>query len=373
MFLRIKPLDTLFFRSARPMTMGVDTWGEVVFPPFPSTLYGAIRSFMIFQRGTLEDFRKGKYKEDLGTPDEEGKLALLGPLLLKNDQVLFPLPLDLVRGEGGNFVPLKLKMVRMPFLSAYTPPCIFVWDGKGMVKGASGFLPQKAFVNYLTQKEDRFEGCEGRDVFLYEDKIGIARERTTLTSKEGHLYRIPLIRLKEGVGILVKVEGVEDIPSSGVLQLGGESKGAVFQALGDDPLREIEELSSELVGERLKMFKIYLATPAIFQKGWLPQWMDESTLEGELKEKGIRLRLVAASIGKPLRIGGWDLAKGRPKRMYKAVPPGSVYCFQLIEPLDNPQRLLDAFHLKNISDVKPKEGFGLSIMGKVEMHSPEGG
>lgn len=364
MFLRIKPLDTLFFRSARPMTMGVDTWGEVIFPPFPSTLYGAIRSFMIFQRGTLKDFLKGKYKEDLGTPDEEGKLSLLGPLLLKDDQVLFPLPLDLVRSEEGNLVPLKLKTVQMPFLSDYKPRCVFVWDGKGIVKDASGFLTQKAFVNYLTGRADRFEGLEGRDVFLYEEKIGIARERATLTSKEGHLYRIPLIRLKEGVGMLVKVEGVEDIPSSGVLQLGGENKGAVFRALEDNPLREIEELSSELVGE---VFKIYIATPAIFQKGWLPQWMDETNLQGEWK--GIRLRLISASIGKPLRVGGWDLAKGRPKRMYKAVPPGSIYCFQVMGHLNNPQRLLDAFHLKNISDVNPKEGFGLSIMGKVEVHS----
>ena len=63
MFIKITPFDTLFFRTGRPFSGGVDTWVDAVFPPFPSTLYGAIRSFLIFHMGTIEEFKKENLKK----------------------------------------------------------------------------------------------------------------------------------------------------------------------------------------------------------------------------------------------------------------------------------------------------------------------
>lgn len=42
-----------------------------------------------------------------------------------------------------------------------------------------------------------------------EPKIGIARERFTRCSKDGNLYRVGMLRLKEGVSIYVDFEGLE--------------------------------------------------------------------------------------------------------------------------------------------------------------------
>ena len=99
MVIKIRPLDTLFFRTGKPFTMGEDTWAESLFPPYPSTLYGAIRSFLIFQREGLKAFINGKYKDDIGTPDKKGFLKIKGPLLSKNSELFFPAPLDLAKLE----------------------------------------------------------------------------------------------------------------------------------------------------------------------------------------------------------------------------------------------------------------------------------
>ena len=47
MRIRISALDTLFFRDGKPFTMGEETWADGVFPPYPSVLYGALRTWYI--------------------------------------------------------------------------------------------------------------------------------------------------------------------------------------------------------------------------------------------------------------------------------------------------------------------------------------
>jgi CRISPR-associated protein Cmr3 len=51
--------------------------------------------------------------------------------------------------------------------------------------------------------------------------------------------------------------------------------------------------------------------------------------------------------------------------MYKAVPAGSVYYFKVLNGV-NSNKIKEVFHLKNISDVNPEEGFGLNFIGKVK-------
>ena len=60
------------------------------------------------------------------------------------------------------------------------------------------------------------------------------------------------------------------------------------------------------------------------------------------------------------------MAKNRPKPMRRAVPAGSVYYFQLADN-NSATRVKEAFHLKNISDLLPEEGFGLAILGEVKL------
>ncbi|MEN3047139.1 MAG: type III-B CRISPR module-associated Cmr3 family protein, partial [Candidatus Hydrothermales bacterium] len=90
----------------------------------------------------------------------------------------------------------------------------------GQIDNIDGFLDDITLMDYLTCKVEgrEFQYVKRKNFYTYETKIGIAREKTTLTSKEGHLYRIPMIRLKDDVGILVKISGIaEDIPQEGIL------------------------------------------------------------------------------------------------------------------------------------------------------------
>ncbi len=110
-------------------------------------------------------------------------------------------------------------------------------------------------------------------------------------------------------------------------------------------------------------FKLYLLTPAIFDNGWCPDWIDkENDFIGEYK--GFKLKLVASAIGKSQSIGGFDIKKREPKKMMKAVPMGSVYYFEILE--GDKEQVVEAFNLSKISDIKQEEGYGLVIVGDVQ-------
>jgi len=362
MIIKIIPLDTLFFRTGKPFTMGEDTWAESLFPPYPSTLYGAIRSFLIFQREGLKAFKNGKYKEDLGTPDKKGSLKIKGPLISKSDELFFPIPLDLVKLED-RLNPLVFTEKPQGLISDYPLSYVLINKSESQAKGSEGWFTDIELKDYLKNRETKYSFIEDRNLFLLEPKIGIARKKTTLTTKEGYLYRIPMIRLREKVSLVAEVEGISDMPKAGVIQLGGESKGAKFEAIENI----FERLKNIELNAENKFFKIYFATPAIFKKGWMPEWINEENFEGEYpKPDGIKLKLISCTTGKPLHIGGWNIAGKQHKPLYKAISPGSVYYFKVLDNSDS-LKIKETFHLKNVSDINSEEGFGLSIVGEVKL------
>ncbi|MCS7163552.1 MAG: type III-B CRISPR module-associated protein Cmr3 [Thermodesulfovibrio sp.] len=355
MWLKIVPNDTLFFRTGRPFSMGSETWAESTFPPYPSTIYGALRTFLLFQRGDLKSFKEKNYP-DIGSPYKKGSMKIMGPFLVKDESLFFHAPFDLVR---FNKELVCLKNINKPkiFLSDYKLDDLLLFSGKEKVENFNGFIDDILLKSYLEGREKNFS-LPKNELYSLETKVGIARERVTLTSKEGYLYRATMIRLNRGVSIYIKVLDAE-LPKSGILQLGGEGKTAYFEELKNNPLENLEKIDIKLTGG---FFKLYLATPAIFEKGWIPKWIDENTMEGQIQ--GIKTKLISCSIGRFIRLGGWDMAKKEPKTMRKAVPAGSVYYFKLLNDIST-EDIKEIFHLKNISDINPEEGFGLSLVGGI--------
>lgn len=383
MFIKIKPFDTLFFRTGRPFSAGVDSWAEIVFTPSPSTFYGALRSFLIFNYGTLEEFEAGTHKlsDSIGWIEEKkiedkkekvqhyGKLQVKGIYLCKGEIYIY-IPKDIVKIKKEKLYSLSFKQKPKLFVSNYHLSNICVWDKRGQVEDEDGWLTFVDFKDYLKVRKGEFLVLNSEEFFEKEQKIGIKRGRETYTSESGFLYRIPLMRLNKDVAIVAEIDGVEKniFPESGVMQLGGEGKAVKFEVLSDDPLKEIKDLNFEFKNKN-DYFKIYLATPAVFKNGWLPSWIDKDNLKGWYKD--VELELVACALGRPISIGGWDLAKNRAKPMRKAVPAGSVYYFKILSSVDT-QKVKEAFHFKNISDdfndlEYSKEGFGLSILGEVKL------
>ena len=118
----IEPLDVWLFRDGRPFTAGADHHARSVFPPSPRTLYGALRTKLLFDavergEGRLDD--QGFVERTVGLPDDLECLTLRGPLLARrgvNGRVerYFPAPLDLARiGEtDGDASPWQLLAPR---------------------------------------------------------------------------------------------------------------------------------------------------------------------------------------------------------------------------------------------------------------------
>jgi len=373
---KIKPLDTLFFRDGRPFSMGAETWAKPIFPPYPSTVYGAIWTWLIFEKGSLKEFEDGKYEIELGRiikneksnfkEIKKGRLKIKGPFICLDNNIYFPVPFDLLQKKGAPKSEKNnlfyIDFINKPeiFISDYPLERILVNKNDFELEECNEFLDINSLKDYLMGYEEQLEFTEKKEIFSYEKKTGIKRSRKTLSSEEGHLYRIPMIRLERGVSFYIEIEGLNSYPQEGKVQLGADWRIVKIEKTEKDLLKELRELNFQLNN---KIFKVYFATPVIFKKGWIPDWINETTFEGNHQK--IRLKLIACSIGKFNLIGGWDLANKKPKMMYKAVPPGSVYYFKILDDT-SVDKIKEVFHLKNISDINAEEGFGLSLVGEVK-------
>ena len=116
--------------------------------------------------------------------------------------------------------------------------------------------------------------------------------------------------------------------------------------------------------------RMVLATPGMFQGGWLPGWIDGRSYEGIIPGTGTRVTLRAAAVGRWAAVSGFSMEKAagkfgrRPIR--RVAPAGSVYYLEQTggEPLP-----VDKVWLQPVSDVQDgvfdaaRDGFGLALWG----------
>ena len=111
--------------------------------------------------------------------------------------------------------------------------------------------------------------------------------------------------------------------------------------------------------------RMVLTTPAIFQNGWKPDWLDEN-LEGTPPGTNVKLKLVGICNQRWKAISGWSLAPPRgPKPVRRMVPAGGVYFFEVDEESDRDTTDLADAWLQPVSDSEQdrRDGFGLAIWG----------
>ena len=383
MMLEIKPFDPLFFRDGKPFTMGDEALAGSVFPPAPSTVYGALRSAYIAHNGGLELFAAGEMREAVGTPDEPGSFALKGVFLRMGEETLLPAPLDLGREKDPADSRRENRLLRLEPTPKKRLPCLSPPDrdmelmlfpeGGSLVKDSSGyFISLSSFREYLECTATDFRGHPLRDVVMQEPKLGIKRDAATHASQEGFLYRVSMHRLgardRDGSIIessfLVDYEGACDFPDEFYVRLGGDGKPCMARNLNGVEQPHIMKRGSEEIRsrvERSKRFKLYLATHAIFENGWLPSCCTKRDGSWIAEFDGLELRLLFAGIGKPLHIGGWDVHRNVPKLMRRAVPAGSVFYFEILK--GDVEKVMRNFDYVNISDHYPEQGFGLAFVG----------
>lgn len=322
-------LDTLFFRESRPMESIGGAQLQSVFPPPARTIIGTIRCIMGEAYGVnwkeYETQADHPLKAIMGSADSLSPLSFKGVFLLNKDKRLFPVPLALLKGDTGftrlepseKFTECDLGLVRLPqkkdasILGVKSLENAWM-DEQGLLAFLNGGVPLNS-KNIISSK----------DLFDSEERIGIGRDSIKGIVKEGLLYATQHVRPKEDIGIGIVINGLElsklpNLPEKGISLLGAEGRMASWVREKVSLLPTVEIKGKNIV--------LVLLSHAKFQKGWLPdgfQKIENGTFEGEIA--GVKLRLISAVIGKPVREGGWDLVKKMPRAMDSFVPAGSCY------------------------------------------------
>ncbi len=353
MRIKIEPLDTLFFRDGRPFTMGDDSWANGVFPPYPSVIYGALRSLYFSEH--ISELKNASPANVFSANDPTRNLKIKGIYFLEGNNIYLPLPNDCVQRKNSDEKSAHVLSLSQNNFSSSCPVKDALMSDSEVENINDGLISIDSLKTYLECKNKSFNFIKISDKVKLEPKVGIGISRITGTADESKIYTASMRRI-EDLTLLIDFEGI-DIPQSGLMKLGGEGKAASYQ---------IDDTNVDVLPYNLKydkdIFKLYLSTPAIFKNGWLPAWIDEKNLTGEYN--GLKIKLHTVSIGKPLYIGGFDMKAGKPKPMRKAVPYGSVYYFEIIN--GSIEMAFEKFHQKAISDFNHEQGFGIAYVGGVE-------
>jgi len=395
MFIFLKPADTLFFRDGKPFDAGTDSFAGGIFPPYPSTLYGVLRSaIMMNAKVDFEKFIKvDNYNhniEEVGTKDKLGTLSIAGPWLagaLKNSLYVdyFPSPLNLVLDENNR---REIYFIT-PRENNSIPP---LWD---LPITFNPLLPEmnvkvksaEAYLNIAVAKKllkgvipYAHEIIQPSRLFKRDIKTGIKRNISSRVAQEGMLYSEIHFQMNMDdptlydVGLIFEVSHDGHLPEKGYIQIGGEARGAFIQKVRD--IKRFDESDEKEIAEIIcknKRFFIWLITPAIFKNNFLPDFIDKDSLEGSIECNGssINVRLISCQTGRAIHIGGFDLAKGFPKIMRKAVPARSIYFFSLLDHNISDgviRNFIKTYTLKPMpshnEDIR-KQGFGVILIGGV--------
>ena len=363
--LSLEALDTLFFRDGLPFNKEGDNWVNCLFPPAPSVIYGALRSLYFAEN--ISEFSKANQDND-----PTRNLKIKGIFLQAEDTVYFPLPFDLVKNKGDKIVSINPE--KADFVSNCLTEMVLMAPEDEEVKNVeSGLLDDISLKDYLSGN-NQYLPYRGLSEFVTnEPKVSIGIDIIKGLAQDGMLYRVGMIRPEllytsgqkigrrksRKIRILVDYEGLP-LPFRGLIKVGGEGKVMSYKHCREEGLG----LNINWPEVRGNMFKVYLATPAKFSKGWLPDWIDERSYTGIYE--GISLKLMTAAIGRYVSIGGFDMKNKQPKPMLRAVPAGSVYYFQVLDGSDL-EEVMAAFHYSNISDFDKEQGFGLTFAGVVAL------
>jgi CRISPR type III-B/RAMP module-associated protein Cmr3 len=309
-YIRITPLDGLFFGKGRPFNMGDDTWTDADLLPQPGVVWGAIFSQLWYR--------------DENTPLDAlkiGRIILMGENL---SQLYLPAPLDMFETEDG-------KRYHHKFYWQEDEKYIHWAKGKNVLlkpetdeivePSEQMLISVSSLRNYLGPDREFSVKTEAIETYIKtEFKIGISRDPVLRVADEGLLYTVQLAQFKYGYSLIVEAEYPDKLPVEGILKIGGEGKMARFEAWSEQSEKG-QSLKNALAvppqEDEVGFFKIYLTTPAQLNQDGLPAFLD-----------GKPFSIEAGVTGKPYLSGGFDLKAGRPKPKAMLTPAGSIYILE---------------------------------------------
>ncbi|MCH9741680.1 MAG: hypothetical protein K0U21_00570 [Proteobacteria bacterium] len=368
------PLDTWFFKQAlAPDSLAAQELTSL-FPPSPRTLIGALRAavgeahsadWVNYRKGNQSHIEQLIGKSDEATPPNA---QFSGVFVAKDSKRFYPMPLNWLAkkdDKSKSYTLFKLTpsehamicdigTVRLPLLS----------ETDTSAKPLDGHYISGENLHRLLCSTNHTETLKTDDVLAQEDflteepRLGIGRNNVSRMVNEGQLYQTKHLRLKAGVSLEVDCTGWQPEKFNSVMTLGGEGRLTELTQTIAKPLAPIQ--ANKATGIILT-----LATPALFNNGWLPDGFSPTQKDGidcwQGTINGIALTLHCATVGKAHREGGWDLQKHQSRAVESFVPAGSSY-FCTVDNNDI-QAAINALHGARIGQ-HTQLGRGLMLVGR---------
>lgn len=369
------PWEPMIARDSRPFSNRIRSLERL-----PQTVIaGAIRT-ALWKNGC----------EDLDTLK---KVALRGPLPMIDGVLSFPRPLDVVVSRKGNQTQThKIRPIELEEGEGFMPPEYESGEDERASCSRISLCAPDTDEDFKPEPLDPYWSAETMQRWLADLPVDLGAEKDakrtfdalpedvrvhvsidprTGANDESKLFTSTSLDYthKGRTGLSTRSELLEiDFASLTPLlepftvPVGGERRLAEFsvdKVNVSDPFAAPEK---SVLGPNIRLV---LATPGIFARGWLPDWIDPATLKGTLPGIDTPVTLVSAITGRWQPISGWSYEKDKfgPKPMRRMVPAGSVYFLRLD---DGSAVDLAPLWLKSIctdSEQNMNDGFGLALWG----------
>lgn len=388
--LLIQPRDPIVARDGRPFgSVGSNRMRSLDWP-LPMTTAGAIRTLLGQAQG-------GNF--DAALIDRLKQVSCHGPLPVSAAQLFLPAAQDALRTRANRCLTLRpeqsvgggvdLPNGLWPALPTELPEAkldsLPAWWS--MLKMIEWLLTSRdAPSDFFAESEQfrRSPSIDERTHVQIDPNAFAAKEQQLFTSAGLVLDR--LLQASDGAvsydaELAMRVDAGVDQQFGTSLQglstfqpLGGERRvvhirtgDATTQDRFDCPIEIQRRLAGVTQGHGLRMV---LATPAIFDPGWRPGWLNEEggrvgTPPGATGD--LKLQLVAVSNQRWDAVSGWSYETRSEKPIKRMVPAGGVYFFRVKEGDGN---AISPLWLQPVSDDAQdrRDGFGLAMWGVWEEH-----
>jgi len=384
----ITPKAPLIFRDGKPFGANEEiAIAETIAFPLPSTIAGALRTAWAESQNSQYNYQK--HSEKLI------KKRVLGPLLTRTNtatqktEILFPTPSDSLclndekETKGGKKI-YRLYPDSIQEENAGTDlpknllPVFLDCDSNAKpTKDAPKYWTQKAITSWLIDETQTIDANQQINALPIETRTHVGIDYQTKSNLKSHLFQTSGLDFSQQQKSTQKNDEKQlgwNQYQYGLLNWFQEDMPDIHRTIGGEArLSEIQkksnlwpecptELSKEYI--QCKSFRLILATPAIFNNGYLPAWLDKD-LKGKLGNIQVQLR--AVSISRWQAGTSWDMANPKSKQgkgmrtVKRLAPAGSVYWFDILED-GNGAELTDHW-LTSISDEREKDGYGLILPG----------
>lgn len=343
----IEPRDPLIVRDGRPFGPNPGARARTLPFPFPSTIAGGVRALAGADENGRFDMKNIAAVKDI---------KVKGPLLVACDSqretpFLVPAPRDMLMlkpedaskaNSHVNLVPLV--PVDEAGLESNLPNPLQYTVGLELInlqkpaKNVPTFWYWDQFERWLThfapEPDERKKSAYGLGGLATDRRTHVGIKAETLAANEGDLFATSGLEFTavakpdeddkdrsltdaHRLGLAVDVTLQEGLSlTEGIASLGGEQRMVQWRDSTDTLPSPPSSLYNDIAAD--EACRLFLLTPAFFEKGWLPTKLLQT-------KDGVEPQLKAAVVGKPETVSGWDFEKKRPKPTRRLAPAGSVY------------------------------------------------